>query len=98
MNLITNKQAAEQLGVSVSTVERLAATGKIAYYKIGSSKKFAQEDIEAYLRRARVVVQPTYENKNLSPSLQPQKEPRTPGRPRKNKIQEYVPGMKVVSL
>lgn len=94
--MLTKQEAAAQLGISVSTIDRLALRGEIAYYKIGSSKKFRQEDIEAYLNRARVVALPRQSREPVSPAPAPAAEKRGPGRPRRTEIKQYYSGMKVV--
>lgn len=94
--MLTKQETAKQLGISVSTLDRLSLRGEIAYYKIGTAKKYRQEDIEAYLIRVRVKAQPKREELPPAPPPQ-QKEKRGPGRPpRTSYKQTYYPGMKVV--
>jgi excisionase family DNA binding protein len=52
------KDAAERIGVSVKTVMRLVDTGSIPIYRIGPGgrlRKFAEEDVIAYLRKCRKI-------------------------------------------
>jgi excisionase family DNA binding protein len=56
-NWLDVKQAAERLGLSRSIVYQLAASGKLAHYKIGPNGgriRFRPEDIAAYLEGCRV--------------------------------------------
>lgn len=52
--LISKAEAAEMLGVSPKTLERLAAAGKVPMYRIGGNCKFFEGDILDYIRAARV--------------------------------------------
>ena len=48
--MLTKKEVAERLGVSESTVYRLAKTRRIGvYYVMGSTMRFSEADVEAYL-------------------------------------------------
>jgi excisionase family DNA binding protein len=51
--ILSSKQLAEKLGVSVSSVQRLALSGQIASLKIGGQRKFAEHDVWVYLQRLR---------------------------------------------
>ena len=80
MGLITKKEAAERLSVSVRTLEGLIARGQLPAYKIGpKSVRLRPEDLEAYLAGHVVYARP----KIMKPA-----ETVRPCR--------YVPGMKVV--
>ena len=47
--LVTKGEAAERLGVSVRTVERLVATGRLPQVHIERSARFRVRDLEAYV-------------------------------------------------
>ncbi|MEG1758530.1 MAG: helix-turn-helix domain-containing protein [Oscillospiraceae bacterium] len=96
--LLTKKSAADLLGVSISTLERIAQKGEIGYYKVGSSLKFAQSDVDSYLERVRVVPVSKSPPQFIPSSPPPPPPKRGPGRPRKgvSKVPAYYPGMKVV--
>jgi excisionase family DNA binding protein len=47
--LVTKAEAAERLGVSVRTVERLAATGRLPQVHIERSARFRVKDLESYV-------------------------------------------------
>ena len=50
MKTLFNKmQAAEHLGISLSTLNRLKKGGKMPHHKIGDRIVFTEEDIEAFL-------------------------------------------------
>ena len=52
--LITPPELAERLRLSVKTVRRLAATGKIGCVRIGRNGiRFREADVENFLKRAR---------------------------------------------
>jgi excisionase family DNA binding protein len=48
--LVTKSEAAERLGVSVRTVERLVATGRLRQVQIERLARFRVSDLEAYVR------------------------------------------------
>jgi excisionase family DNA binding protein len=48
--LITKREAAEQLGVSVRTVERLAASGRLPLVHIERLARFRPTDVEAFVQ------------------------------------------------
>lgn len=77
--LISKAEAAEMLGVSPKTLERLAAAGKVPMYRIGGNCKFFEGEIMNYIRGSRV-----------APSVPA---PKRRGRPTTGR--EYVPGMKI---
>ena len=52
--LISKAEAAEMLGVSQKTLDRLAAAGKVPMYRIGGNCKFFEGEILNYIRGARV--------------------------------------------
>ena len=47
--LITKGEAAERLGVSIRTVERLVATGRLRQVRIERLARFRVSDLEAYV-------------------------------------------------
>lgn len=49
-NLLTPKDVAERLKISVSQVSRLVKGGKISAYRIGGSIKISEEDLNEYLQ------------------------------------------------
>lgn len=105
--MLTKKEVAERLGVSESTVYRLAKTRRIGvYYVMGLTMRFSEADVEAYLES---VKQNAIRYVPAAPASAAQPEPqkpaptaakrkRGPGRPRigVEEIPEYYPGMKVV--
>jgi excisionase family DNA binding protein len=50
MTLLDKKQAAETLGVSPVTVDRLRQSGKLPYRKIGGLVRFIPEDLDDFIR------------------------------------------------
>ena len=48
--LITKREAAERIGVSVRTVERLAASGRLPLVHIERSVRFRVTDVEAFVQ------------------------------------------------
>ena len=89
--MLTKKEVAERLGVSESTVYRLAKTRRIGvYYVMGSTMRFSEADVEAYLES---VKQNAIRYVPAAPASAAQ-----PGRPRigVEEVPEYYPGMKVV--
>ena len=51
--LLTIQQAAERLGVSTKTVDRLVAAGQMPAVYVGSLKRFTPADLDAYINRNR---------------------------------------------
>jgi excisionase family DNA binding protein len=49
--LVTKGEAAERLGVSVRTIERLVATGRLRRVHVERSARFRVSDLEAYVNR-----------------------------------------------
>jgi excisionase family DNA binding protein len=47
--LVTKSEAAQRLGVSVRTVERLVATGRLHQVHVERSARFRVPDLEAYV-------------------------------------------------
>ena len=84
MAMLTTKDVCEQLSISRSSVGRLVALGDLPCYQLG---------IDAYLDRCRVKVSPAI---TCAPVQQPAPPKRKRGRPIKNTVPEYYPGMKVV--
>lgn len=54
--MLSIKEVAKQLNVSVMTIRRLVWSGALRAYKIGGRMKFDHEDVEAY--RAQQVYKP----------------------------------------
>ena len=80
MAWITRQQAAEQLSVSVKTIDGLVKRGQLPAYRIGPKiVRIDERDLEAFTAERRVA--PATEKKKAAP----------PPRPCR-----YVPGMKVV--
>jgi len=51
----SRKEAAEILGISLSTLDKLRAERKIGYYQAGEGCKvqFTQEDLDKYMKRVK---------------------------------------------
>ena len=80
MSLLTRKEAAERLTVSLRTLDGLIARGQIPAYRIGpKAVRLKSEDLEAYIAGHVVYAKPT--------TLKP---------PATVRPCRYVPGMKVV--
>lgn len=85
--LIGKAEAAEMLGISQSTLDRIVADGNLPLYRIRGRCRYDTADIGDYLRRCREHRRP------------PDKLPRAKApAPRKGQLwpAKYVPGMKVV--
>lgn len=54
MELLTIKEVADLLKVSVASIRRLQQGRKIPFIKVGGSVRFSKTDIEDYLKRIRV--------------------------------------------
>jgi excisionase family DNA binding protein len=55
MALFFSKQeAAERLGCSVVTVDKLRRKGELSFHKVGALIKFTEKDIEEYIARSAV--------------------------------------------
>lgn len=55
MNLLTRKEAARRLTVSLRTLDSLIARGQLPAYRIGpKTVRIAEEDLDAYLEARRV--------------------------------------------
>lgn len=52
-SLLSPRQAAERLGVSLCTVYRLADRRALAVIRIGGSLRFSRSDLEAFIRVSR---------------------------------------------
>lgn len=50
---LNRPQAAEALGMSTDTLDRLVVAGLIAYHQIGARKKFSRADLGRYLASTR---------------------------------------------
>jgi excisionase family DNA binding protein len=51
---LSEREAAEQLGVSQSTIYRLRSTNRLGYYRIGERVRFAPKHLEEYLKSIEV--------------------------------------------
>lgn len=49
MRLLTVKETAEKLKISISMVYRLISTGSLPCFEIGSCKRISEEDLGKYL-------------------------------------------------
>lgn len=54
--LLTMKQVATRLNISLSLAYRLVACGEIPCYEIGSCKRVDEDDLEEYLQAQRLEV------------------------------------------
>jgi len=52
--VITEKEAAERLGISTSTLRRIRYLGRITYRKVGRSIKYTEADLIEHLDNGRV--------------------------------------------
>jgi excisionase family DNA binding protein len=52
--LIDKRAAAEALGISTVTVDRLRKSGKLPYRQIGGLVRFCPDDVEQYIKAAGV--------------------------------------------
>lgn len=52
--LMSRESAAEYLGISTRTLDRLRAGGELAYVKLGGKIAYLEDDLVAYIRRQRV--------------------------------------------
>jgi excisionase family DNA binding protein len=50
MTLLNKKAAADALGVSTATLDRLRRSGRLPYRKVGGLIRFLPEDIESFVR------------------------------------------------
>ena len=56
IEILTIKDVAELLKVSVSSIRRLQGGRNLPFFKVGGSVRFAKSDIIEYLKRARIDV------------------------------------------
>lgn len=56
--LLTTREAAARLGVSVSTVKRMLASGELAGVKIRSARRFEPAELEALIAREKKTPSP----------------------------------------
>lgn len=89
MAMLTTKDVCDQLSISRSSVGRLVTDGELPCYKLGKSLRYYQSDVDAYVERCRIAAAP-------AAVCAPQPEKRKRGRPIKNAVPEYYPGMRVV--
>ena len=52
--LLTRDEAAEYLGISLRTLDRLRAEGKTSFVRLGGKIAYLREDLDAYIDRCRV--------------------------------------------
>jgi excisionase family DNA binding protein len=50
--LLTKQDAARQLGISIATLDRHIAAGRIEYFKVGWHVRFSEAQIQAFLDSA----------------------------------------------
>jgi len=53
MEILTKKQAADQLNISSRTIDRLILSGQLKAYKIGRSVRIAQEYLDEFLESSK---------------------------------------------
>lgn len=84
--LINKAEAADMLGVTVYTLDRIVAEGGLPMYKIRGSCRYYEHEVEAYIAAQRTVLR--------APQARPASRQRRskPGTPKCG----YYPGMKVV--
>lgn len=51
--LMTIKEVAQRLRISLSLAYRLVASGELRSYQVASCKRVSEEDLEAYLNQSR---------------------------------------------
>lgn len=85
-NLISRTAAADYLGISLTTIDRMIQDGDLPYYKIRGRIRFDTVDLEAYVDSCRRQNQPI-----ATPRFK-----RKTQRDYSSQVCEYVPGMKVV--
>lgn len=52
--LLSIDEAEGVLGLSVVTLRRLAAGGRVAFYRVGRKMRFSEADLSAYLETQRI--------------------------------------------
>lgn len=52
--VLTRRDVAERLELSLRTVDRLVATGGIAHHRIGDLVRFTKRDLADFVKRSRV--------------------------------------------
>ena len=95
MAMLTTKDVCDQLSISRTSVGRLVTDGELPCYKLGKSLRYYQSDVDAYVERCRIAAAPAAVCAP-QPRPKPQPEKRKRGRPIKNAVPEYYPGMRVV--
>ncbi len=53
--VVTRKEIASLLGLSVETIDRMAKSGGLPYYKLGDSVRFRISEVERWLKERRHV-------------------------------------------
>lgn len=51
--LLTKRQLADLLGISVSYIDKLMTLGEVPYFKIGKAVRFRHSEVLAWLQRRR---------------------------------------------
>lgn len=51
--MLSKKEVAAYLGVSVSTIDRKMKSKEIPYHKLGRTVRFSKKEIEEYLERTK---------------------------------------------
>lgn len=54
MTMLTASEVAKQLGISDRKIYELAASRRLASHRFGGAVRFAQEDVDAYVKSCRV--------------------------------------------
>lgn len=53
--MLSTKQLAEELGVSERTVRRMALSGQLKQYRIGTAIRYRRRDVESFLAEQAVI-------------------------------------------
>ena len=66
MKLYSRNEAAEMLGIGLTTLNKLQKTGKIGYYQAvpGGKVQFTSEQLESYLKRVERQARRSYSEKH----------------------------------
>ena len=89
MKIYTKKEAAEELKISVRTLERLLASGELRAYKVAGQIRISDDQISDYLAHSMLF-------SFIIPKAAAAGSGGGGRRLKKQKRIEYVPGMKVV--
>ena len=66
MKLYSRTEAADMLGIGLTTLDKLRKTGKIGYYQAvpGGKVQFTSEQLESYLKRVERQARRSYSEKH----------------------------------